>query len=210
MNPIASAPRPLRFALYRHLENRGNDTVFKRAPDYEPYAEAVVLEIGKKRKCLSVIDPGIVAQKVPEIESLVFKHKHCSRKLTINDTSAFGIFARAQCGLFPFFWKYIFHNEEQTTSDTAALTNNTTLVFQVWDLKNRQFMYRGETRGSGEASRGGGSPRTPVQANGAFKTPLTSWSGLLPLCNSCAKFTERWYNYIIEFMTHTHDAPLYA
>ena len=54
-----------------------------------------------------------------------------------------------------FFESIFFNNEEPAKGDTSATMNNAILVFQVWDLKNGQFMYRGESKGSGEESKGG-------------------------------------------------------
>ena len=73
----------------------GSDTVFNRVPDFYPYAEAVALQIGRKRKCLSVINPDIVVQKIPEIESIVFKHKHMFQKMDAGDSSVFNYLHRA-------------------------------------------------------------------------------------------------------------------
>lgn len=135
---------------------QGNDTMFERAPDYYPYAEAVAQEVVKKRKCLNVVQPDVVAQKVPEIESLLFKHKHAYQRIDSSDTSTFASLHTAlDADYLLFFESIFFTNEQSAGNDTIGPTNTSTLVFQVWDLKNRQFMYRGESKGSGEGSKGG-------------------------------------------------------
>lgn len=163
----------------------GDDTVFNRVADNELYAEAVARQIGKGRKCLSVINPEIVAQKVPEIESFLFKHKYLYRKTGITDSSAFNYLHGALGADYVLFFESIyFNNEEQKIADSVESTNNTILVFQLWDLKNRQFMYRGETKGSGEAGKGGraGAGNDPRSSKWCVQNTAVELVRSLPMC----------------------------
>jgi hypothetical protein len=161
----------------------GNDTAFERVPDFYPYAEAVALQIGTKRKCLSVIGPRMVEQKVPEIESLVYKHRHLFQKVDPGDSSVFGYLHGAlNADYLLFFESILFNNEEPVKSDSVAVINSTILVFQVWDLKNRQFMYRGESKGAGEESRGGRAGKDVRSSKWCIQNAASELVKSLPTC----------------------------
>jgi hypothetical protein len=134
---------------------KGADTMFARDPDAALYPDAVAREIGKRRACLNVTYPGTVAQKIPEIEALLAKHKNSYRKIDTSDSAAYALFRSSlEAEYLLFFESIVFSDGHQARTDSVATGRNISLLFQVWDLKNLRFMYRGETTVSGDDSRG--------------------------------------------------------
>lgn len=164
----------------------GGDTVFERVPEFYPYADAIAKQIRKKRKCLSVITPDIVAQKIPEIESVLYKHKNFSRESGPDDSSFFaGLHNALKADYLVFIESIFFNDSHSAVSDTVASIHTTILVFQVWDLKNRKFMYRGETNGAGEESKSGrGSRPGSDSRSGNWRIQNTAYELVksLPAC----------------------------
>jgi hypothetical protein len=164
-------------------KTEGPDTVFKRAVEYYSYAEAIARQIIKKRPCLEVIDPETVAKKIPDIESLTFKYRNLYKSTGTDDSTIFSRFQEAlNADYLVFIESIFFNNDESVTPDTIASMSTTILVFQVWDLKNRQFMYRGETKGSGDATWSGRAGKDSRSGNTRIQNIAYELVRSLPPC----------------------------
>ncbi len=128
----------------------GKDTTFYAIPDAKLYVDKFSEMLEELRPCISLVDQAEISNIFPGLEMSMSRRKYCYNNMDEDDYSFFRYLEKSFNARYFIYFESMefFANERRTLQGVAIGQKESKLIFQLWDLKKREMVYRAMAKGN--------------------------------------------------------------